>query len=373
MHVSADFDGGSIGHVYPNGVDALSLTLRRDNAADIRQWFYFRLVADKGRQVSLRFEDAAASTYPEGWVDYNIVVSNDNDHWHRVATIYENGVLSTRFIPASDVTYCAYFEPYSVNRHLRFLGRIARSARVTVSVIGTSVEGRDLDLITIGRKESPKKIWVIARQHPGETMGQWLVQGLISRLLRKDDSEVDDLLSEACIHCIPNINPDGAARGNLRTNAAGVNLNRAWDEASESHAPEVHAIRKKIYETGVHAFLDVHGTERMPYVFVESADRLPSYSSKQRRLQSAFVHALDEVNSDFQTDFGYPSNHATKTDLSVASKHISSKYDCLSLTLEMPFKDNALRPMPHVGWNGRRARNLGADIVHALNEAIRGF
>jgi murein tripeptide amidase MpaA len=38
----------------------------------------------------------------------------------------------------------------------------------------------------------------------------------------------------------------------------------------------------------------------------------------------------------------------------------------LSLTLEMPFKDNADLPVPGVGWNGARSAALGAAILQPI-------
>ena len=44
----------------------------------------------------------------------------------------------------------------------------------------------------------------------------------------------------------------------------------------------------------------------------------------------------------------------------MGSQYIGHAFGCLSLTLEMPFKDNADVPDPHVGWNGARSAALGA-------------
>jgi murein tripeptide amidase MpaA len=61
---------------------------------------------------------------------------------------------------------------------------------------------------------------------------------------------------------VPNANPDGSRRGHLRTNAAGVNLNREWHEPTPERSPEVLAIRNAMDETGVALCLDVHGMRR---------------------------------------------------------------------------------------------------------------
>jgi hypothetical protein len=49
---------------------------------------------------------------------------------------------------------------------------------------------------------------------------------------------------------VPNMNPDGAVRGHLRTNAGGANLNREWGEPSLEHSPEVFHARNAMDATG---------------------------------------------------------------------------------------------------------------------------
>ncbi len=39
------------------------------------------------------------------------------------------------------------------------------------------------------------------------------------------------------------MNPDGTWRGHLRTNAAGANLNREWDNPTLERSPEVYYVR----------------------------------------------------------------------------------------------------------------------------------
>lgn len=90
-----------------------------------------------------------------------------------------------------------------------------------------------MNLLTIGHEvSSDYKIWVIARQHPGETMAEWFVEGLLRRLLDWQDPLSRALLDRATFYVVPNMNPDGAVAGNLRTNAAGANLNREWQTPS---------------------------------------------------------------------------------------------------------------------------------------------
>lgn len=51
-------------------------------------------------------------------------------------------------------------------------------------MIGETIDGHDLDMLVFGDEHPDKaKIWIIARQHPGETMAEWFVDGLMKRLV----------------------------------------------------------------------------------------------------------------------------------------------------------------------------------------------
>ncbi|MCD0229135.1 carboxypeptidase family protein, partial [Enterobacter hormaechei subsp. steigerwaltii] len=128
--------------------------------------------------------------------------------------------------------------------------------------------------------ESDLKIWITARQHPGETMAEWFVEGLLGRLLDPQDPTARTLLDRATFYIVPNMNPDGSALGNLRTNAAGANLNREWENPTVEKSPEVFFVREKMLETGVDLFLDIHGDEGLPFVFVAGTEGVPNYNPR---------------------------------------------------------------------------------------------
>lgn len=50
--------------------------------------------------------------------------------------------------------------------------------RVHMSVIGHTTDGRDLEMLRIGEPGPDKRvIWFVARQHPGESMAEWFMEG----------------------------------------------------------------------------------------------------------------------------------------------------------------------------------------------------
>ncbi len=369
--ISSVFDSGAIEVVSERDAGDLQVRLRADSHADFRQWFHFRLQGVRDRAVRIRFLNARDATYQDGWRGYHAVASYDREEWFRVPTTFEGGELAIAHTPSRDGIYYAYFEPYSWERHMALLGRADASPLARVSDLGATVDGRDMNLVTLGTPgEGRKALWVIARQHPGETMAEWFVEGLIERALDPADPIARRVLEKATLYIVPNMNPDGSVRGNLRTNAAGANLNREWLSPSLERSPEVFHVRAAMQASGVDAFLDVHGDEGLPYVFTDGNERLPAYSPRMEALETGFTRALEFVNPDFQTVHGYPSSKETKVNLTVASKWVGHTYGGLALTLEMPFKDNANLPDPLRGWSGARSRRLGADTLAALHAML---
>ena len=260
IKISSQFDAGAIDIVNATSANAIDLNIRKDSHADITQWFYFRLQGAQAQPCTIRLLNAGQSAYPKGWEDYNAMASYDRVNWFRVPTRFDGQVLTIEHTPAMDSVYYAYFEPYSWERHLELLDRAQLSEHVRMLDLGSTVDGRDLNLLVIGDDvPGRKKVWVIARQHPGETMAEWFVEGMLDALLDPAHPFGRQLLKETVFYVVPNMNPDGSVRGNLRTNAAGANLNREWLNPSLERSPEVFLVRKKMEETGVDLFLDVHG------------------------------------------------------------------------------------------------------------------
>ena len=365
--ISSNFDAGAISVIDSTNSQNIRLALRGDNAASFSQWFYFRLQGAAYQPCRIRIENAGQSSYPEGWEDYQATASYDRSNWFRVPTRYEDGVLTIEHTPLAGSVYYAYFEPYSHEQHLNLLGDAQGSGLCQIDDLGSTAQGRDINLLTIGHQAaSDLKIWIIARQHPGESMAEWFAEGLLSRLLDHQDPTARALLDCATFYIVPNMNPDGAALGNQRTNAAGADLNREWQNPSPERSPEVYAVRQKMHETGVDLFLDIHGEEALPYVFAAGCEGNPSYDARLAALEAAFKTALRQASPDFQDEHGYPKTAPGQANLAIAKSYVGETFGCLSYTLEMPFKDNINLPDDDFGWNGQRSLRLGEAILSAI-------
>ncbi|MET3132576.1 murein tripeptide amidase MpaA [Oxalobacteraceae bacterium GrIS 1.11] len=371
IKISHQFDAGAIEVLRADEAHAIELNIRKDSHSDIIQWFYFRLQGAQAMPCTMRFLNADKAAYPDGWVDYQAVASYDRETWFRVPTSYDGSVMTIEHTPEEESVYYAYFEPYPWDRHLALLDNAQASPLVQLLDLGSSVEGRDMNLLVVGNPDAAKKVWVIARQHPGETMAEWFVEGMLDALLDNANPFARQLLQHAVFYVVPNMNPDGSVRGNLRTNAAGANLNREWMTPTMERSPEVLVVKNKMHETGVDLFLDIHGDEGLPYVFMAGSDALENFTPAQKAQQDRFIADLKIASPDFQDAVGYPDGKFTPEVLTMGSPYVTHAFGCLALTLEMPFKDNANDPDPHTGWNGPRSVRLGHATLQAILQTLR--
>lgn len=297
----------------------------------------------------------------------------DPDSWRRnTGTRYKDGKLSwSHRHETTGSVYFSYFPPFSQQRHLSLIAHCQQSPKSTILQLGESLEGRPIEAIQVGNGE--KVAWIIHRQHPGETMAEYFAEGLLHRLLSDNDSAVADLLSLYTLYIVPCMCPDGAARGCLRTNGAGANLNREWASSTDYEAPtaerspEVLCVWNKMLETGVDFFLDVHGDEELPYCFLAGVEQTANWGPRLAALHGAFLGAYARSTSDMQKPIGYPPpTFATDALPCIGSNAVANRFDCLSNTLEMPFKDCRTNPDPKLGWSPQRARDFGAAVVEPM-------
>lgn len=368
MHISANFDAGNIEVINAEDQTNIQLAIRPDVGGEFFQWFNFRLSGEVGEQYVLNITNAGKASYLAGWEDYQAVASYDREYWFRLPTSYKDGKLTITAELACESIQIAYFAPYSYERHQDLLAAVQVHPLACLEHLGETLDKRDLTLVKVGNGDSKKRsIWITARQHPGETMAEWLVEGLLNSLLDEDNATAKLLLEKANFYIVPNMNPDGSVRGHLRTNAVGTNLNREWANPSLEKSPEVFHVINKMEETGVDLFYDVHGDEALPYVFLAGSQGTPSYNDRLAHLRDKFSKVLKLASADFQSEFGYDIDAPGTANMTIATHWVAERFDCLANTLEMPFKENANLPFEDTGWSPERSIKLGeASLVAVL-------
>ena len=372
MKITSNFDSGNIDIVsIDEKKNDIKLKIRKDTNSDFLQWFHFRLTGAAGLPCKISILNAGQSSYPKGWENYTLCVSYDRDEWFRIPTTFRGSVLSFQIKPKHNSVFFAYFAPYSYERHLDLVHHAQLSDHVRMEIVGQTYLKRDMEMLIIGKPRRNKKIiWVIARQHPGEPMAEWFMEGFLERLLDPFDSVARKLLDGALFYVVPNMNIDGSIAGNLRSNAAGANLNREWQRPSLKRSPEVYHVLKKMKETGVHLLLDVHGDEELPYNFIAASEGIPNYNEWMASMEKQFINHWMETCPDFQNTHKYPLDKFGKANMTLASNAIAQRFGCLSLTIEMPFKDNADYPDKHYGWSSERSKILGASVLNPVLKVL---
>ena len=370
--ISDQFDSGNIEVVDASNPLDIKLAIGKDNASDFLQFFHFRLHAAIGEICKISIINAGESSYTGGWPNYNVCTSWDRVDWFRTPCGYKNGVLSFELQMTQSSVYFSYFTPYTHERHLDLLAWAQGDTRVTNETLGNTLDGHAMSLLRISEAESPKrKVWIIARQHPGETMAEWFVEGFLHSLLDENNPAARKLLSTTAFYVVPNMNPDGSIRGNLRTNAAGANLNREWQSPSMETSPEVYLVRERMIAEGGDLFLDIHGDEELPYNFVAGCEGNPSYDERHAELEQRFKNTYMSISPDFQDTHGYPKSKPGKADMRIAANWLGENFKTLSFTIEMPFKDNANLPNQATGWSAERSAQLGGDVLFPIAKTLR--
>ena len=399
ISISDTFDGGNIEFVSCEIKDQESLFPRATVIVRIKpdvytelehinhmQYFSFRttvsgLEEDTSIQISYEIENASKVSYPEAWPGTTVCYSNDvedSESWLRNNTTryFEEKLVWIHRHESNGSIYFSYFPPFSYARHLRLVSKCSPYA--TVMSLGQTLDGREIDCITTGSGD--RICWIIHRQHPGETMAEHFAEGLLTRLLGletdgKVDEKVTQILQMFTLYIVPCMCLDGAVRGHLRTNGCGANLNREWANKGDyiaptaERSPEVLAVLSKMEKTGVDLFLDIHGDEELPYNFFAGAVNVPTWGKRLESLHGAFVAAFQRANPAVQKFIGYPPletpEEAAKF-LNLATNQMATRFNCLALTLEMPFKDCVTAPDPERGWSPASCRKLGADVLEPM-------
>jgi murein tripeptide amidase MpaA len=396
ISISDAFDGANIEMKEQKGDNTILLHIKPDVYTELEkkkhsQYFCFRSTvsglaeqtAETSTTVTYLIENADTVSYPNAWKGSTVFYTNnvvDADSWKRkIDTTYdEHGNLSwTHDHDRNGSVYFSYFPPYSYARHMDLLAKCTESEHARVETLGQTLQGREMECVRIGTGDTT--CWIIHRQHPGEAMAEYYAEGLLTRLLGLEtNGQVDDtvhqVLEQFTFYIVPNMCPDGSVLGHLRTNAAGANLNREWATDSKENyeaptlerSPEVYGVLQKMQETGVDMFLDIHGDEELPFNFLSGAESTANWGPRLEGLHGAFAAAYERSNPDMQKRVGYTPAKPLQGKPNVATNAVCNRFDCLSLTLEMPFKDCLSNPDPDYGWSPNRSRKLGASVLEAL-------
>jgi hypothetical protein len=188
--------------------------------------------------------------------------------------------LRLEITPAAKTFWIAHVPPYTNTQFEALRGIVRGRPSFSEEVIGKSVGGRELYLWTIGEASPAKRTaWLMCRQHSWEAPTSQVCEAAVLALTA-DDAAGQALRQNTLWKILPFNDPDGVARGGVRFNANGYDLNRNWDVFDPKLMPEIAAQRAAIarwLETGhtIDFFLTLHNTETSEYLSGPPAQAKP--------------------------------------------------------------------------------------------------
>lgn len=338
IRIDSKFDGGSIEVIEANYADDIRLAIPKDNQSCTRQWFYFSVESEAQEPQKIRLTNAGDVSFSQAWDGYQAFASNDNVNWHRVNSTFDGKELLIESNPSTTTTFYAYFVPYSLQRQDDLIEQLSQHTSVQIEQLTYTSLGNSVPLIKFGDYDIHKKnVWVIARQHPGETMAQWIAEGFVKDICEKFDSGT---ASDINLFVVLNMNPDGSYIGNHRTNALGQNLNRCWIDPSQEYCPEVYSVQRAMEKYGVDFFIDMHGDETIPHNFMMGKYQDTDTDEFKRRLASSDNRF--QLEQDYDTYNKSQSNSCCgsgcKSD-KTATSYVAKQFCVPSILLEASFKE----------------------------------
>jgi hypothetical protein len=140
-------------------------------------------------------------------------------------------------------------------------------------------------------------LWILGRQHSWESGTSWVVEGAL-KFLTSNDERARRIRETFIFRVFPMADPDGVARGGVRFNKHGYDLNRNWDNVNPKLMPEIHSQREAILgwvDAGhrLDLFLTLHNTESADYI----EGPLTAGGGAIKRLGERFWKLLDERTS----------------------------------------------------------------------------
>ena len=195
---------------------------------------------------------------------------------------YFTASFTYKFTHDDDTVYFAYCCPYTYTDCMQDIYDIEsdpeRRKICSRKTLCKTLAGVDCDILTITEKgnfetmQQKKAVVISARVHPGETVGSWMMRGVLLYLTDPENKEAKMLREKYIFKIIPMLNPDGVINGNYRCSLAGCDLNRRWKAPHKQLHPTIFFTKKLITEIhkerGLVLYCDLHGHSRKQNVFM---------------------------------------------------------------------------------------------------------
>ncbi len=376
VKLTADFPGANLGGWQRVGASEFELSIRKDSGAEFYRWYSFKVYGCGACRLVFHITNAAGANAARAWSYSRPAASGDGGNtWERIQNAnYDDGTFSFEATSASDTLWIAYNPVYDYSRWLALIAGATHHPSVArAEVIAQTIERRPVHLIEITRlpadaAERPA-IWIIARQHPAEVGGSWLLEGLLEFLL-SDDATARALLRKTVFLVVGFMNPDGVVRGNYRVNSRGQDLAGSWINPDSSRVPSVTAVEKSMLNYGKGGgrnalLIDLHSnsTVRANFAYYHGAGVT---TPEMLAVVESLLEELERENGDFSFARSLPHGAASGR---TAAGWAYRLFGAHGITIETSYQDTMHGPYEGQYVTTQRLKALGVSLGRALAQS----
>lgn len=334
-------------------------------------WFCFRIRSETGSVGDIRLILKHTDTMLGGNDPQAMhpVIRPAGGNWARLnaGTVEERPDGCRRAIwdtdiaaPFVDVAYCY---PYG-NAELDLLVQ-ETDGYWCADTIGVSQESRPLVRLSNGYgtvDDDRPGLYLLARQHSGETPGSWVLDGFLRHIAALGDDA-------PLIWTVPLTNVDGVARGDYGKDNFPYDLNRAWGKPPMRH--EVLVMQRDIqrWKTRCRPILaiDFHAPGACEtkgiYGFAPNPEIYPEHHRALEKWIASMEHSLTPAYA--ASPFARVATYASRWETPSFTAQCWTDHEICAITLETPYA-----MIGDLLLTRERYREAGARIAEGIMEAL---
>lgn len=316
LRIDTDYPNARLGSYAVDSDDLVRFAIARDPGDVEALWFRFKVHADKPVRPTFIIENSREVSQ-QNWPVVRPVFSLDGKNWQPAIDARMESSLRDRIsakLSGRPTGYAfrapfkakefevAYAYPYDQRNLQDLLTFVKEHPSASVSSIGRSGMGRDIPLLTLGSRENEanaeiREVWIIGREHPGESPSSFVVEGL-TRTLLEQIAEFPNIRFQI----VPMLNIDGVANGLYYRTPAGVDLSKDWGSpvSAETRAL-LQAMSVSLKEKRIALFLSAHAANApLSHFMIEALRQMQSQAmfKDQERVKSL----LQNIHPQFSLD-----------------------------------------------------------------------
>ena len=331
MQLNCNYDGGSIDIIQEDKKRNILILSPKQENGKYSNYYNFTITNNNDLDGTICIKNLKKMIY-SGKQEDNLIPlfkskNGDYKQLSKTKTSMSSGDLFIK-INRKEVIEISSYPRYTTKDLESFLEKIKNKHVVIQDAV--------LKKVTIGSL-SNKAIVVIARQHPGETLSSFFIEGMINCIASKLKPS-----DNTCFVFFPIVNIDGVRNGNHRyTN--GYDYNRMWH--TTGIIKEIDYIKQELSKINIDFFIDVHCDEITTTDYIRNknpkirknikAIQVISEPSKLRRFLRALIKQRKIIKFSNKS----------------AREFMESKYGCDTMLVELSLSNPDREKREKQGYN----------------------